>query len=61
MKLKIAQYEKLLNASSDIKFDFITSRIVGDFSNNFNGTLIINAGKEENVRWICQYRGLVLS
>ena len=49
MKLKISQYERLLNASSDIKFDFITSRIVGDFSNNFNGTLIINAGKEENV------------
>ena len=49
MKLKIAQYEKLLNASGDIKFDFITSRIVGDFSNNFNGTLIINAGKEENI------------
>ena len=49
MKLKIAQYEKLLNASSDIKFDFTTSRIVGDFSNNFNGTLIINAGKEESI------------
>jgi rod shape-determining protein MreC len=49
MKLKIAQYEKLLNVSSEIQFDFITSRIVGDFSNNFNGTLIINAGKEENV------------
>ena len=49
MKLKIAQYEKLLNASSDIEFDFITSRIVGDFSNNFNSTLIINAGKEVNV------------
>ena len=50
MKLKIAQYEKLLNVSSEIQFDFITSRIVGDFSNNFNGTLIINAGKEENVK-----------
>ena len=49
MKLKIAQYEKLLNTSNDIKFDFITSRIVGDFSNNFNGTLIINAGKKENI------------
>ena len=49
MKLSIAQYEKLLNASSDIKFDFRTSRIVGDYSNNFNGTLIINTGKNENV------------
>ena len=50
MKLKIAQYEKLLNASSDIEFDFRTSRIVADFSNNFNGTLIINSGKKENVK-----------
>ena len=50
MKLKIAQYEKLLNASIDIEFDFRTSRIVADFSNNFNGTLIINSGKKENVK-----------
>ena len=35
MKLKIAQYESLLNASNDIEYDFRTSRIVGDFSNNF--------------------------
>ncbi len=49
MKLKIAQYEKLLNISHDIEFDFKTSRIVGDFSNSFNGNLIINAGKKENV------------
>ena len=50
MKLKIAQYEKLLNASSDIEYDFITSRIIGDYSNNFNGTLIINAGNNENIK-----------
>ena len=50
MKLKIAQYEKLLNVSSDIEFDFKTSRIVGDFSNNFNGTLIIYSGKNEDIR-----------
>ncbi len=49
MKLKIAQYEKLLNASSDIDFNFITSRIVADFSNNFNSTLVINAGTKKNV------------
>ena len=49
MKLKIAQYESLLNVSNDIEYDFRTSRIVGDFSNNFNSTLIINAGKKENV------------
>jgi rod shape-determining protein MreC len=49
MKLKIAQYEKLLNSSSDIEFDFRTSRIVADFSDNFNSTLVINAGKKENV------------
>ena len=50
MKLKIAQYESLLNASDDIEYDFVTSRIVGDFSNNFNGTLIVNSGKEENIK-----------
>ena len=49
MKLKIAQYEKLLNVSSDIDFNFITSRIVADFSNNFNSTLVINAGTKKNV------------
>ena len=49
LKLKIAQYEKLLNASRDIEFDFRTSRIVGDFSKNFNGTLIINSGQNENI------------
>ena len=59
MKLKIAQYERLLNASSDIEFDFRTSRIVGDFSNNFNGTLIVNSGKEENINWICQFQDLM--
>ena len=50
MKLKIAQYERLLNASSDIEFDFRTSRIIGDFSNNFNGTLIVNSGEKENIK-----------
>ena len=50
MKLKIAQYESLLNASNDIEYDFRTSRIVGDFSNYFNGTLIVNSGKEENIK-----------
>ena len=50
MKLKIAQYESLLNASDDIEYDFRTSRIVGDFSNNFNATLIVNSGKEENIK-----------
>ena len=50
MKLKIAQYEKLLNVSDDIKFDFLTSRVVADFSNNFNSTLIINAGRNESIK-----------
>ena len=50
MKLKIAQYERLLNATSDIEFDYRTSRIVSDFSNNFNSTLIVNSGKKENIK-----------
>ena len=50
LKLKIAQYEKLLNATSDTEFDFKTSRIVADFSDNFNGTLIVNSGKKENIK-----------
>ena len=56
MKLKIAQYEKLLNAYTDIEFDFRTSRIVADFSNNFNSTLVINTGKKIMLKWICQYQ-----
>ena len=50
LKLKIAQYEKLLNATSDTEFDFRTSRIVADFSDNFNGTLIVNSGKKQNIK-----------
>ncbi len=49
LKLKIAEYEKLLNVSKDIDYNFITSRVVADFSKKFNSTLIINAGNKDNV------------
>ena len=40
MKLKIAQYEELLNLTADLEYDFVTSRIVADFSDKIIGTTI---------------------
>ena len=49
MKLKIAQYEELLNVSKDIEFNYATLRIIGDFSNNYNSSLLLNAGENDDV------------
>ena len=49
MKLKIAQYEDLLNLTADQEYDFITSRIVANFSNKFIGTILIKSDETENL------------
>ena len=49
LKLKIAEYEKLLNATKDIEYSYVTSRVVADFSKKFNSTLIINAGNKDHI------------
>ena len=49
MKLKIAQYEDLLNLTADQEYDFITSRIIADFSNKFIGTILIKSDETEKL------------
>ena len=49
MKLKIAQYEDLLNLTADQEYDFITSRVVANFSNKFIGTILIKSDETEKL------------
>jgi len=49
MKLKIAQYEELLNLTADSEYDFVTSRIVADFSDKFIGTILIKSNETEKL------------
>ena len=49
MKLKIAQYEDLLNLTADQEYDFITSRIVANFSNKFIGTILVKSDETEKL------------
>lgn len=49
MKLKIAQYEELLNLTADLEYDFVTSRIVADFSDKFIGTILIKSNETEKL------------
>mgnify|MGYP001376831072 FL=1 len=49
MRLKISQYEDLLNLTADQEYDFITSRIVANFSNKFIGTILIKSDETEKL------------
>ena len=49
MKLKIAQYESLLHLTTDPEYDFITSRIVADFSDKFIGTILVKSNETEKM------------
>ena len=49
MKLKIAQYEELLNLTADLEYDFVTSRIVADFSDKIIGTILIKSNETEKL------------
>ena len=49
MKLKIAQYEDLLNLAADLEYDFVTSRIVADFSDKIIGTILIKSNETEKL------------
>ena len=49
MKLKIAQYEDLLNLTADLEYDFVTSRIVADFSDKFIGTILIKSNETKKL------------
>ncbi len=49
LKLKIAQYENLLNISKETDYSFITTRIVADFSNKYFSTLLVNSGSKNGL------------
>ena len=49
LKLKIAQYENLLNISKEREYSFITSRVVGDFSNKYFSTILVNSGTKNGL------------
>ena len=49
LKLKIAQYENLLNISKETEYSFITSRVVGDFSNKYFSTILVNSGSKNGL------------
>ena len=49
LKLKIAQYEDLLNITADSEYDFVTSRIVADFSDKFIGTILIKSNETKKL------------
>ena len=45
LKMKVIEYEKLLNLSSEVEYNFVTARITGNFSDQFSDNAFINAGK----------------
>ena len=49
LKLKIAEYERLLNLNKDPEYNFITSRVVADLSDKYFSSIIINTGKNNGV------------
>ena len=49
LKLKIAEYERLLNLNRDLEYSFITSRVLADLSNKYFSSILINAGKRDGV------------
>ncbi len=62
MKLKIEEYENLLNTFDKNKFDFKTARVISKISNNYLNSVIITSGKEHGVKSgmpILGLRGLV--
>ena len=49
LKLKIAEYERLLNLNRDLEYSFITSRVLADLSNKYFSSILINAGKRDGI------------
>ena len=45
LKMKVMEYEKLLNLSSEVEYNYVTARITGNFSDQFSDNAFINAGK----------------
>ncbi len=49
LKLKIAEYERLLNLNKDLEYSFITSRVLADLSNRYFSSILINVGRRDGV------------
>ena len=49
LKLKIAEYERLLNLNKDLEYTFITSRVLADLSKKYFNSILINVGKKDGV------------
>lgn len=49
LKLKIIEYERLLNLKKDLDYDFITSRVLADLSKKYFSSILVNAGHKDGV------------
>ena len=49
LKLKIIEYEKLLNLNEDLDYGFITSRVIADLSKKYFSSILVNVGKKDGV------------
>ena len=49
LKLKISEYERLLNLNKDVEYNFITSRVLADLSEQYFSSILVNVGKKDGV------------
>ena len=49
LKLKIIEYERLLNLNEDLDYDFITSRVIADLSKKYFSSILVDVGKKDGV------------
>ena len=49
LKLKIAEYERLLRLNKDLEYSFITSRVLADLSEKYFSSILVNVGKKDGV------------
>ncbi len=50
MKLKIEEYENLLNTFEDNKFDFKTAKVISKISNNYLNSITITSGETHGIK-----------
>ena len=49
LKLKISEYERLLNLNKDLEYSFITSRVLADLSKKYFSSILVNVGRKDGV------------
>ena len=50
MKLKIEEYESLLNTFDDNEFDFRTARVISKISNNYLNSITVKSGEIDGIK-----------